>query len=865
MRSTFLLWSVLFVPFFSLAQITPRLQQSLEEQPEGQHSILVEMKAKVDHRALKREMELLELPVSERPRWVIEALQETATPAQAELLAYLRTQPSTAVAELHSFWITNILLMRADNPTVHWLSQREEVARIDLVEGTILPHDPIIKESGTHEKAPNGVEPGLTAINAPAMWQLGYTGRGRSVYNYDTGVWPTHPAFANRFLGHRSPIDQAWYGHFSNTPNGNVSDHGTHVLGTIAGLVEETNDTIGVAFGSYWIANDLVTSTVEALPALANMIAAFEWALNPDGDINTSNDVPDVINNSWRWRDEPDTVQCGGFIVELMNTIEAAGIANVFSGGNSGPNNTAVNAPQRINTSEVNTFCVGSVNANLDFPHPISPFSTRGPTQCPADGNSALEIHPEVVAPGQNVRSAWGMDGFNSISGTSMSAPHVSGAVLLLKEAFPYLTGEDLLRALYETAIDMGDPGEDNIYGRGLIDVHAAYEHLSLLHTPVPPVAFYDVSISGSSHLEPLTCEDAFSVNVEISNLGSETVDSLIFSYGFTGESQQDHLWTGSLTTGASAVISLPEISTSTSGPLELTVRAALPNGQNEYDEFNNSWVFRTFKVGDWEFPFVEDFEHGFAQNDWFIKNDDQQDTWSILETAGNGWGPNAATMQLYQYGPRNNQRDELIGQHLQLPESEESLMLLFDVAYQQRSSSTSLQDTLMVMASADCGQSFTDTVYLKSGESLSTTDTVTLDFIPEHPWHWRTDTVPLDAFSGQRVLFQWQTVNRRSNNLYVDNIRFFSGNEPTSIREETLERPRLFPNPTSGHVTVEWSTDVYVTDAVVFNLLGRFFPTEMEIEEQRLQFDASHLAAGMYIIGIETTTGRDHIRFLKE
>ena len=46
-----------------------------------------------------------------------------------------------------------------------------------------------------------------------------------------------------------------------------------------------------------------------------------------------------------------------------------------------------------------------------------------------------------------------------------MAAPHVSGAILLLKEAFPYLSGEDLLWALYLTAVDLGAPGEDNTYG----------------------------------------------------------------------------------------------------------------------------------------------------------------------------------------------------------------------------------------------------------------------------------------------------------------------------------------------------------------------------------------------------------------
>ena len=177
---------------------------------------------------------------------------------------------------------------------------------------------------------PNGVENGLIAINAPAMWALGYTGRGRLAYNYDTGVWPNHPAFSNRFIGSRFPMQQSWIGYFNSFPNGSIQNHGTHTLGTIAGLVESTNDTIGVAFGSYWIANDFVTSTVQALPPIVNMIEAFQWALNPDNDTSTTEDIPDVINNSWRWYDGNDTTHCQGFVVNLMNAIEAAGIANVF-------------------------------------------------------------------------------------------------------------------------------------------------------------------------------------------------------------------------------------------------------------------------------------------------------------------------------------------------------------------------------------------------------------------------------------------------------------------------------------------------------------------------------------------------------
>ena len=42
-------------------------------------------------------------------------------------------------------------------------------------------------------------------------------------------------------------MQQSWIGYFNSFPNGSIQNHGTHTLGTIAGLVESTNDTIGVA------------------------------------------------------------------------------------------------------------------------------------------------------------------------------------------------------------------------------------------------------------------------------------------------------------------------------------------------------------------------------------------------------------------------------------------------------------------------------------------------------------------------------------------------------------------------------------------------------------------------------------------
>jgi len=407
-----------------------------ESNPSDFISIRIEFKENVDCYYLNNEFKENEISVDERPKIVIEQLQDQANISQTEIVKDIERLYKSSYRNLKQFWVVNLIIIEAKADLINFLNSQSSIALLDFENDKIVMHDAFKINSVNSQKTPGGVENGLEAINAPAMWALGYTGRGRIVYDYDTGVWPNHPAFSSRYMGNFFPTSQSWFPWASSEPNGVISDHGTHTLGTIAGLDTTTKDTIGVAFKSYWIANDYVNSTVATLPPIADMILAFEWALNPDGDITTTSDIPDVISNSWRWYDGADTLQCGGYVVNLMNAIEAAGIANVFSGGNSGPTNTTVNAPQRINTSEVNTFSVGSINGNIDFPQPISSFSTIGPKQCP--GTGSLSIHPEVVAPGQNVRSAWGSDSYNTISGTSMASPHVSGSILLLKEAFPF-------------------------------------------------------------------------------------------------------------------------------------------------------------------------------------------------------------------------------------------------------------------------------------------------------------------------------------------------------------------------------------------------------------------------------------------
>lgn len=860
-----LLISFCTIGSFGQAYISPRAHQKLEHSPKEHFWAILSFNENIDRYGLIEKFRKNGLSSSQRALKTNQLLSEQAQESQQNAKSIIASLEKSDLSQSHDFWIINIIVVKANSFAIQELAKIKEVQSIDLIEGKFEIHEPLILGVENKKASPNGVEPGLVAINAPAMWALGYTGRSRVVYDYDTGVWPNHPAFRDRFFANFYPLSQSWFGYFSQSPNGNVSSHGTHTLGTMAGLDPQNNDTIGVAFGAYWIANDFVTSTVAGLPPLVDMIAAFQWALNPDGDFSTTSDIPDVINNSWRWYDIGDTVHCGGFIVDLMNSIEAAGIANVFSGGNFGPSNTTVSSPQRIKTSLVNTFSVGSIDANQNFPFPISSFSSKGPSQCPA--GSALIIHPEVVAPGQNVRSAWGQDSYNSISGTSMAAPHVSGAILLLKEAFPNLSGDELLLALYNSAVDMGAAGEDNTFGNGLIDVFAAYQFLALSHNPADPLNInWDLKVESISKpiSGDITCASSYNPVVVIVNAGDNLISQVDFQYQINSNGNiVNHTWNGNLASDQSVSVNLPSLNFSGFGDQELILRADINGVSTEYDLHNNNRIVRFNRRENKSLPYTQDFENGFAE-DILVLNEDGGITWDTISISGRGSNKIAAQLPLYSYNPRESQKDGLISPEFSLPASGQA-KLSFDYSYQRLLSVSALQDTFRIFASTDCGQTFPHLILEKHGLDLSTNDTATQNFVPKYPSHWKRDTVDLQAFAGSSVLFQFQGINRKGNNLHLDNISVYEGLDPVGLSEFSSNVDfKIFPNPVKNKLKIEFENpEKHNFEVSIYDIQGKKV-WKGNLAKSKIEIDVAKLSPGVYVFQLKSNKRLSRKKFVK-
>ncbi|MCA2004831.1 MAG: S8 family serine peptidase [Ignavibacterium sp.] len=477
----------------SIAQVevSSRLQEAIQKAgPDDYVRALVLLRDQVDLLALDQRLYHDKATLERRAYEVITALQRKAQETQPNLLNYLQAKESLGeVFQYQSFWIANMVMVEAKPSVLLELTGRMDISQMDLDAILQLDKPEVVSEGDVegHES----VEIGLRVIKADQLWAMGITGQGRLLMNIDTGVYPNHPALQHKWRGNTVPSSQAWFdpGGGTTTPS-DCDGHGSHTMGTMVGRSLTTADTVGVAIDAQWIA----AKTICTSPHTSNSVAAFQWAMNPDGNPGTITDMPDAISCSWF---DPDvTNECSGIYKTTLDAVEASGIAVVFSAGNNGPSASTITKPKNINTNEVNVFCVAAIDAALysgGNTNPIASFSSRGPSTC--GGTGSLLIKPEVSAPGVNVRSSGTSTGYSVLSGTSMASPHVAGAIALLKQFAPTLTGQQIKFALYNTAIDLGTAGEDNNYGKGIIDLYAAMMSLGTPDT-IPPTTITDLAVT---------------------------------------------------------------------------------------------------------------------------------------------------------------------------------------------------------------------------------------------------------------------------------------------------------------------------------------------------------------------------------
>jgi subtilisin family serine protease len=463
------------------------------------------------------------------------------------------------------YWITPAALVELN------VSDLESLANLEGVSFVAPDTTLALVEPVSISQAPqsvSGAESNLRAIGADKLWARGLTGKGRLIGSFDTGVDGNHPALSASWYGNIiSDNSAAWFDPYGSTFPMDMTGHGSHVMGIMVG--RDGDDTIGVAFNANWICASVIDRGAGLSKTISDILSAFEWAADPDGNPATIDDVPDVICHSWGI---PSGLfpECDSTFWSAIDNLEQLGVVCIFAAGNEGPDNMSLRTPADRCTSALNAFAVGAVD-HLDPDYQVAAFSSRGPSRC---DNS--EIKPEVVAPGVYIRSAHLNSSYKYISGTSMAAPHVAAAVALLREYNPEATSYQIKQALYSSAMDLGDAGEDNDYGNGLIDLEAA---LALM--PPPPSAQIEISdyVLSDDNDDVIEAGEQFDLVIEIFNHYS-ALDNLLgvaFMPEAYGQMISDSAYFGSIAADESA--------TNQNNPYRIALNADLnPGGRLPVD-----------------------------------------------------------------------------------------------------------------------------------------------------------------------------------------------------------------------------------------------------------------------------------------
>lgn len=307
----------------------------------------------------------------------------------------------------------------------------------------------------------------LAQVGALGANVAGKTGAGVTVGIIDTGIDLQHADFAGAIAPNSTDIISG--------VKANVDDragHGTAVAG-IVGARADGYDARGVAPGATLLA-------VRSESTCAGGCTFYHSDLARATDYAVANGAR-VLNFSLGgnsmdtvWRTALTSALTPGVLADGTTPDPAKERVIVAAAGNSGGANPIDPANWLAGPGgQGRGIAVGAVDAA----NVLAAFSNKAGT---------AKNH-YLVAPGVNVVSTRKDGGTATFSGTSFAAPAVSGAAAVVWGASPYLTGQQVVDILLNSATDLGAAGVDDVYGHGLLNLNAALQPVGGTSIPTGP------------------------------------------------------------------------------------------------------------------------------------------------------------------------------------------------------------------------------------------------------------------------------------------------------------------------------------------------------------------------------------------
>jgi len=377
-----------------------------------------------------------------------------------------------------SRWMNAVVVADMDE------SQREKIAQLSFVKQMVQVADTLHRWKSKRFNKFYDVEavqkeslsvqwPQLSLNRGYFLHEKGFWGKGIHIAVIDAGFAQAPECSSlnslyreGRLLGTR---DFVFPGHDVYT----ASYHGTAVLSVMA--AEGSDSILGTApLASYLLLRS--EDITGEYPAEEDFwVAAAEYADSVGVDIiNTSLGYTQFDNPAYNYR-YSDMNGITAYISQAASIAASKGILVVVSAGNDG------NKEWHYIGAPADARGILAVGA-LDETGIRAPFSSAGPT---ADGR----IKPDIMAMGRNVRTEYAPDDFRSVSGTSFSAPIISGLAACLWEAFPHLTADKIREAIIRSSSLYHNP--DSLMGYGIPDFSTAFAWLQQNSNQSTPFALY--------------------------------------------------------------------------------------------------------------------------------------------------------------------------------------------------------------------------------------------------------------------------------------------------------------------------------------------------------------------------------------
>ena len=368
----------------------------------------------------------------------------------------------------------------------------------------------------------------LAEIKVDAAWSRGWTGKGSIIGIADTGADVNHQEIDSKIIGAKNFLDGTT----------NVSDlegHGTHVAGIAAG---EMNDkgSIGVApdaelliakvtnntgYSFFYAKRGLVWAHQNGA-VVYNMSASSNFDSGWKNNLVKHNDGM-FSNNHWYY----GTNGYNGYVDDTKNWAVADNNQTVLTvaAGNDGLGYAAYPGLMATVTDkngdlvlDGRMLIVGNWNTANQR---IDPSSNKAGHVC-LDWNEAVQQCDDayrikdfyIMAPGSSIYSSVRNNNYNHISGTSMAAPVVAGAVAVLHQMWPHMTAPNLAKLLLTTANKNIPNYDENVHGQGLLDMDAATQPAGV--TGIPKTGRTDGAVAQLS--------GGVSGNINIGNIASSTM-----------------------------------------------------------------------------------------------------------------------------------------------------------------------------------------------------------------------------------------------------------------------------------------------------------------------------------------------------